>query len=156
MLQWWPRSLHTTTVVAQDLALFAEVLRVLLALVRHVQAIRFLQGSLLVWVHVDVALDALLPHVGPGVSAHPFSLAFWALVLAKAALLALVRCQTLTFGACLRAILNVVSFVETQVAQVVRRRPFAGFAGFGGERQVREMLGEGAEAISNVVEGAIG
>lgn len=46
MLQWWPRSLHTTTVVAQDLALFAEVLRVLLALVRHVQAIRFLQGSL--------------------------------------------------------------------------------------------------------------
>lgn len=56
---------------------------------------------LLVRVHVDVALDALLPHVGPGVPAHPFSLAFGALVLAKAALLALVWCQTLTFGACL-------------------------------------------------------
>lgn len=101
MLQWWPRSLHTATVVAQDLALFAEVLRVLLALVRHIQAVRLLQGSLLVRVHVDVALDALLPHVGPRVPTHPFSLAFGALVLAKAALLALVRRQTLTFGACL-------------------------------------------------------
>lgn len=136
MLQWWPRSLHTTTVVAQDLAFLAEVLWVLLALVRHVQAIGLLQGSLLVRVHIDVTLDALLPHVGPGVPAHPFSLAFGALVLAKAALLALVRCQTLTFGACLRAILNVVSFVETQVTQVVRRRPLAGLAGFGGECQV--------------------
>lgn len=46
MLQWQPRSLHTTTVVAQDLALFTEVLWVLLALVRHIQAVRFLQGSL--------------------------------------------------------------------------------------------------------------
>lgn len=136
MLQWWPRSLHTTTVVAQDLALFTEVLRVFLALVRHVQAVRLLQGSLLVRVHIDVALDALLPHVCPGVPAHPFSLAFGALVLAKAALLALVWRQTLTFGACLRAVLNVVSFVETQVAQVVRRRPLAGLAGLGGECQI--------------------
>lgn len=116
MLQWWPSSLHTTTVVAEDLALFTEVLWVLLALVRHIQAIRLLQGSLLVRVYVDVALNALLPHVGPGVPTHPFSLAFRTLVLAKAALLALVWRQTLTFGACLRAILNVVSFVETQVA----------------------------------------
>lgn len=46
MLQWWPRSLHTTTVVAQDLAFLAEMLRVLLALVRYVQAVRLLQGSL--------------------------------------------------------------------------------------------------------------
>lgn len=136
MLQWRPRSLHTTTVVAQDLALFTEVLWVFLALVRHIQAIRLLQGSLLVWVHIDVALDALLPHVGPGVPAHPFSLALGTLVLPEAALLALVRCQTLTFGACLRAILNVVSFVETEVAQVVGRRPLAGLAGLGGERQV--------------------
>lgn len=56
---------------------------------------------LLVRVHVDMALDALLPHVGPGVPAHPFSLALGTLVLSKAALLALVRCQALTFGACL-------------------------------------------------------
>lgn len=46
MLWWWPRSLHTATVVAQDLALLTEVLRVLLALVRYIQAIRLLQGSL--------------------------------------------------------------------------------------------------------------
>lgn len=56
---------------------------------------------LLVWVHVNVALDALLPHVGPGVAAHPFSLALGTLVLAEAALFALVRGQTLAFGACL-------------------------------------------------------
>lgn len=36
----------------------------------------------------------------------------------------------------LGAVLNVVSFVETQVAQVVRRRSLAGLAGLGGERQV--------------------
>lgn len=44
--QW---SLHTAAVVAQDLALFTEVLRVLLALVRHVQAVGLLQGSLQGW-----------------------------------------------------------------------------------------------------------
>lgn len=40
------RSLHTAAVVAQDFAFLTEVLGVLLALVRHIQAIRFLQGSL--------------------------------------------------------------------------------------------------------------
>lgn len=39
-------SLHTAAIVAQHLALLAEVLWVLLALVRHVQAVRLLQGSL--------------------------------------------------------------------------------------------------------------
>lgn len=53
------------------------------------------------WVHVDVALDALLPHVGPGVPAHPFSLALGTLVFTEAALFALVWGQTLSFGACL-------------------------------------------------------
>lgn len=52
-------------------------------------------------VHVDVALDALLPHVGPGVPAHPFSLALGTLVFTEAALFALVWGQTLSFGACL-------------------------------------------------------
>ena len=46
---------------------------------------------------VDVALDALLSHVGPTVSRHPFSLALRALVLPEAALLALVRSQTFAF-----------------------------------------------------------
>lgn len=52
-------------------------------------------------VHIDVALDAFLPHVGPGVPAHPFSLALGTLVLTEAALFALVRGQTLSFGSCL-------------------------------------------------------
>ena len=53
---------------------------------------------LLVRVHVDVALDTFLSHVGPGVSAHPLPLALGALVLSEAALLALVRSETFTFG----------------------------------------------------------
>lgn len=38
--------LHAAAVVAQDFAFLAQVLRVLLALVRHVQAVRLLQRSL--------------------------------------------------------------------------------------------------------------
>lgn len=64
-------------------------------------ALPALPAYLLMRVHVDVALDALLPHVGPGVPAHPFSLALGTLVLAEAALFALVWGQTLAFGACL-------------------------------------------------------
>lgn len=52
-------------------------------------------------IHVDVALNALLPHVGPRVPAHPFSLALGTLVLAETALFALVWGQTLAFGASL-------------------------------------------------------
>lgn len=39
-------SLHAAAVVAKDFALLTEVLRVLLALVRHVQAIGLFQGPL--------------------------------------------------------------------------------------------------------------
>lgn len=56
----------------------------------------------------------------------------------------------------LGAVLDVVSFVEAQVAQVVGRGPLAGLARLRGESQVREVFGEGAEAVSNVVEGAVG
>lgn len=59
-------------------------------------------AHLLVGVHIDMALDALLPHVGPGVAAHPLPLALGALVLSEAALLALVWGQSLTLGACLK------------------------------------------------------
>ena len=50
---------------------------------------------LLVGVHVDVTLDALLAHVGPAVAAHPLPLALGTLVLPKTPLLALVRRQAL-------------------------------------------------------------
>ena len=56
----------------------------------------------------------------------------------------------------LGAVLDVVSFVEAQVAQVVGWGPLAGLAGLRGEGQVREMLGEGAEAVGDVIEGAVG
>lgn len=43
------------------------------------------------WVNIDVALDAFLPHVGPAVPGHPFPLALWTLVLSETPLLSLVR-----------------------------------------------------------------
>lgn len=58
-------------------------------------------GYLFVWIDVDVTLDALLPHVGPGVAAHPLPLTLGALVLSKASLLALVGGQSFTFRPCL-------------------------------------------------------
>lgn len=57
----------------------------------------FSPSYLFVWVDVDVAFDALLPHVGPGVAAHPLPLTFGALVLSEAPLLALVGRQSFTF-----------------------------------------------------------
>ena len=57
---------------------------------------------LLVRVDVDVAFDALLPHVGPGVSTHPLPLTLGTLVLPKASLLSLVWRQSLPFGSGLR------------------------------------------------------
>lgn len=55
----------------------------------------------------------------------------------------------------LRAIFDVVSFVEAEVTKVVRRRPFAGSARLWGQGQVGEMVRQGAQAICDVVEGAV-
>lgn len=52
---------------------------------------------LFVWVDVDVAFDAFLPHVGPGVAAHPLPLTLGALVFSEAPLLALVGRQSFAF-----------------------------------------------------------
>lgn len=108
--------LHSAAVVAEDFAFFTQVLRMLFTLVRHIQPIRLLQRSLLVRVNVDVALDTFLSHVGPGVPAHPLPLAFWTFILSKTPLFSLVRGQALAFGSSLRAVFDVVSFVETKVA----------------------------------------
>lgn len=94
-------------------------------LIGNVQAVGFLQGTLFVRIHVDVALDALLAVVGPRISRHPLPLALGTLVLAEAALLALVRRLALSLGTSLRTISNVVALLEAQVAQVVGRRNFA-------------------------------
>lgn len=62
-------------------------------------------------VNVDVALDTFLPHVGPGVPAHPLPLAFGAFVFTKAPLLSLVWGQAFAFGSSLnRSIKNTASF----------------------------------------------
>lgn len=128
--------LYTAAVVAEDFAFFTQMLRMLLALVRNIQPIRFLQGSLLVRVNIDVALDTFLSHVGPGVPAHPLPLAFRAFIFTETPLLSLIRGQAFTFGSSLRTVFDVVSFVEAKVAQVVRRRPFAGFTCLWGQREV--------------------
>lgn len=60
-------------------------------------------SHLFVRVHHDVALDALLPHVGPAVATHPLAFALGTLILAKTSLLALVRRQPLSLGASLHS-----------------------------------------------------
>lgn len=57
---------------------------------------------LFVRVDVDVTLDALLSHVRPAVPTHPLALALGALVLTETSLLALVGCETFTFGSGLK------------------------------------------------------
>lgn len=64
--------------------------------------IDFSQLYLLVWINVDVALDALLTHVGPRVAAHPLPLALRAFIFTKTSLFALVWGQTFTFGSSLK------------------------------------------------------
>lgn len=81
-------------------------------------------------ININVALDALLSHVSPGVSTHPFSLAFGALIFTEAAFLALVWGQAFSLGTSLWAVFDVVSLVKAEVAQVVGRWPLAGFSGF--------------------------
>lgn len=56
---------------------------------------------LFVRVNVDVALDTLLSHVGPGVTAHPFSLTFGTFIFSKTPLLSLIRGQAFTLGSSL-------------------------------------------------------
>lgn len=96
-----------------------------LGLVGNVQPVGFLQGTLFVRIHVDVALDALLAVVGPRISRHPLPFALGTLVLAEATLLALVRRLAFGLGTSLRTISNVVALLEAQVAQIVGRRNFA-------------------------------
>lgn len=55
----------------------------------------------------------------------------------------------------LRAVFDVVSFVEAEVTKVVGRRPFAGSARLWGQGQVGEMVRQGAQAFCDVVEGAV-
>lgn len=55
----------------------------------------------------------------------------------------------------LRAVFDVVSFVEAEVTKVVGRRPFAGSARLWRQGQVGEMVRQGAQAICDVVEGAV-
>lgn len=77
---------------------------------------------LFVRIHVDATLDTLLAAVRPRVAAHPLPLTFGAPKLSEAPLLPLVRRETLSLGACLRALFDVVTLLEAQVAKVVRRQ----------------------------------
>lgn len=92
------------------------------------------------WIDVDVAFNAFLSHVCPRVSTHPFSLAFWTLVLPETSLLPLIRGQALTFRTSLWTVFDVMTLIEAQVTQVVGWRFLAGSLRFRGEREVREVF----------------
>lgn len=56
----------------------------------------------------------------------------------------------------LRAVFDVVSLIKAKVAQVVGRRPFAGFVCLRGKGEVWEMVSQGAQAVHDIVEGLAG
>lgn len=89
--------LSPATIVAKALAFLTEILRMFLSLIRHVEPVRLVQRSLLVRVHVDVTLYALLPSVRPAISTHPLALAQWAFEFSKTSFLPLVWSETLAF-----------------------------------------------------------
>lgn len=91
-------------------------------------------------ININMAFDAFLSHVGPRVSTHPLPFALWALVFTKAPFLALVWSQSFAFRPCLRAVFDIVSLVEAEMAQVVWWRSLAGFARLRGKREVREVV----------------
>lgn len=67
-------------------------------------------------------------------------------------------CGAVLYGhgeAHLRTVFDVVAFVEAKVTQVVGRRPFAGSARLRGQGQVREVVGQGGQAIYDVVKGPV-
>lgn len=95
-----------------------------LRLIGHVQAVRFLQWTLFVGVHIDMALDALLAVVGPRIPRHPLSLTLRTLVLSETAFLALVRGFPFRFWTSLRTVSYVVTLPKAQMAQIVCRWQF--------------------------------
>lgn len=159
--RWWQRwsipvgLLHTAAVVAQHFALLTQMLRVFFTLIRNIQAIRLFQGSLLVRIDINVALDTFLSHVGPGISAHPFSLTFWTFVFTKTAFFPLVWCQAFSFWTCLWAVLDVMSLVKAEVTQIVGRWSLAGLSSFWWEGYVWEVFGEWTQAIHDIIKRAI-
>lgn len=68
-----------------------------LGLIRHVESVRFVQRSLLVRIHVDVTLNALLPSVRPTVATHPLALTQRTLEFSKTSFLPLVWSEALAF-----------------------------------------------------------
>lgn len=121
------RLLVPPAIVAKGLALLAEMLRMNLALIGHVQSVRLLQWPLLVRVDVYVTFNALLAHIGPAVARHPFALALGTLVLSEASFLPLIRSQAFAFWPGLRAVFDIVALLEAQVTEVTRRRPLGRF-----------------------------
>ena len=68
-----------------------------LGLIGHVEPVGLVQRSLLVWIHVDVTFDALLPSVRPAVAAHPLALAQRAFEFSETSFLALIWSEALAF-----------------------------------------------------------
>lgn len=69
-------------------------------------------------VNIDVALDTFLPHVGPGVPAHPLPLAFRAFVFSETPLLSLIRGEAFAFGSSLSR--NVQQKTSFEVIDIMR------------------------------------
>jgi hypothetical protein len=70
-------------------------------LIGHIQAVWFVKWTLFVRIHIDEAFDALLAHISPAVTTHPFALAQRAFELSETTFFTLIRRQTFSFGSSL-------------------------------------------------------
>lgn len=113
-----------------------------LALVGHVQPVRLFQRSLFMRIDIHATFGTFLAHISPAVARHPFAFTLGTFVLSEAASFPLVRRQALALWLCLRAIFDVVTLIEAEMAEVSGRRSFRRF----GVQQVQ--IGE---TVGNIV-----
>lgn len=58
-------------------------------------------------------------------------------------------------GSYLRAVFDVMTLIEAEMAQVVGRRSFTGLARLRGQGEVREVVRERVQSVHDVVQGTI-
>lgn len=146
-------------VEAENFTFLTKMLRMFFALIGYVQPVGLFQWSLFVGVHVDATLHTLLSHISPTIAGHPSAFTLETSVFAETSLFTLIGCETFALWSSLGAILDVMSFFETQMAQVRGRWPLGGFPIQEIEfrktfRKITDTLGQASTYRSDTVQSA--
>lgn len=86
-----------------------------LGLIGYVETVRLVQRSLLVRIHIYVALNTLLPSIRPAVTTHPLSLAQRTFEFSKTSFLPLVWSEALSLWSSLRTVFDIMALAEAKV-----------------------------------------